>query len=135
MLVLGFTLRAAESPTTYQVNKASLKDVAKIYLAYEARHTREPGMEADLKLPDGKQFVSMRQANHSEEQACWVYPVSLGLEIKIGTPQKRVIVIAPEPQFGRYLLATEDLKIHSYYRKDIQRILDAIQARKLNDGN
>lgn len=137
IILIAFKTQGAEKPNSYQHNKQSIVDVAKIYLAYEARHQSEPRMEAALKLPRENWFVPL----HGEEKTQgstslnWIYPLSLGLEIKIGSPQMRVVVIAPEPQFGRYLIATEDLKVHSHYGKDIQRILDAIEKRSGKIGD
>ncbi len=134
LIFLGsFQIEGAEKVNAYQHNKQSIVDVAKIYLAYEARHQSEPRMEAALKLPRENWFMPINTAKDAQASTGlnWIYPLSMGLEIKIGTPQKRVVVISPEPQFGRYLIATEDLKVLSYYGKDIQRILTAIEKRSM----
>lgn len=109
----------------YAVNKEALERTAKIYIGYEARHEVGPGVGADLKLPAAVKFRYREGAPVDE----WIYPVALGLEIKI--EGKRVIVMAPRSCYGWYLVATDDLQIKSYRGSDIQPIFDALEKRRL----
>lgn len=109
----------------FEQNKLAIERTAKIYLAFEARHEIGPGASSDLNLPEKAKFH-----NEAGESIEWLYPVALGLEIKIGEEQRRIVVLAPEMIKGGYLVATDDLGVKFYFKVEIQRILMAIDRRK-----
>mgnify|MGYP006999718115 CR=1 FL=1 len=109
----------------FEKNKQAIERTAKMYLAFEARHEIGPGTSSDLNLPEKAKFHD--KAGNSLE---WIYPVALGLEIKVGEEQRRIVVLAPEKSGGRYLVVTDDLVVRSYSIEEIQRVLVAIEKRK-----
>lgn len=121
---------AAEEPkakvTIYMQNKSAILKAVKFYLAYEARHEIGPGADVDLELPESAKFLKTKEG----ENAPWVYPISMGLEIKIGTPQKRVVVMAPLHSSGRYLVGMDDLTVKSYSKKELQPVFAALEERR-----
>lgn len=117
---------AEEKLSLYMLNKNALIRVTKMYLAFEARHGVGPGADADLKLPDNAKFKPKVEGDYGK----WVYPIALGLEIKIGTPQRRIVVMAPKSISGKYLIATDDLIVKAYTKKEIQKILTALEQRR-----
>ena len=116
--------KETKKKSIYALNKEALERTAKIYIGYEARHDVGPGVGADLKLPPTVKFRYREGAQLDE----WIYPVALGLEIKI--EGERVIVMAPRSCYGWYLVATDDLQIKSYRGSDIQQIFDALEERR-----
>lgn len=117
---------ATEAASLYQQNKVAIEKAAKIYLAFEARHEIGPGADTDLKLPDKAKFRTKKGGTTSS----WIYPVALGLEVKIGDPQRRIVVLAPKATSGRYFVATDDLAVQSFSKKDLQPIFDALEKRR-----
>lgn len=113
-----------------QHNKQAIERVVKMYVSFEARHEIGPGVDADLKLPKKAKFFLAG----AEKSLPWVYPISLGLEIRIGDAQEKVLVLSPQKVGEHYLVATESLKVESFTEKEIQPILVAIEKRlkKLN---
>jgi hypothetical protein len=132
--LLFFTLLAAfastsvvaeEKPTNYMLNKLALERAVKIYLAFEARHDVEPGIEADLELPKKAKFQKSTGAFKP-----WIYPIALGLEVKIGSPQRRIVVMAPDSANSRYLVGTDDLVVKSYTKSELKRVFEALEKRR-----
>jgi len=127
-LLVAFSSRgvtAEETPTNYMLNKLALERTVKIYLAFEARHDVEPGIEADLSLPEKAKF---QKATGGFKP--WIYPIALGLEVKIGSPQRRIVVIAPASANGRYLVGTDDLIVKSYTKSELKRVFEALEKRR-----
>ena len=127
-LIGSFTFQsicAEEKLTNYMQNKLALERTVKIYLAFEARHDVEPGIESDLNLPEKARF----QKSTGEFKA-WIYPIALGLEVKIGTPQRRIVVIAPASANGRYLIGTDDLVLKSYTKTELKPVFEALEKRR-----
>ena len=120
---------AEEKLTNYMLNKLALERTVKIYLAFEARHDVGPGIEADLKLPEKAKFQKT-----SGEFKNWIYPVAIGLEVKIGTPQRRIVALSPESAGGRYLVGTDDLTVKSYSKTELQPIFEALTKRRKKLG-
>ena len=116
---------AEEKPSNYMRNKQALERTVKIYLAFEARHDVEPGIEADLKLPEKARFQKYAGGFKS-----WIYPIAIGLEVKIGTPQRRIVVMAPASANGRYLVGTDDLVVKSYTKSELKRVFEALEKRR-----
>jgi hypothetical protein len=116
---------AEEKPSNYMRNKQALERTVKIYLAFEARHDVEPGIEADLKLPEKARFQK-----YAGEFKSWIYPIAIGLEVKIGTPQRRIVVMAPASANGRYLVGTDDLVVKSYTKSELKRVFEALEKRR-----
>ena len=110
----------------FEQNKLAIERTAKIYLAFEARHEIGPGASSDLNLLEKAKFY-----NEAGKAIEWIYPISLGLEIKIGDEQRRIVVLSPQQSGKGYLIATEDLAVKTYSECEIQRILTAINKRKL----
>ncbi|WP_129589505.1 hypothetical protein [Rubritalea profundi] len=106
-------------------NKLALERTVKMYLAFEARHDVEPGIESDLNLPEKAKFQKF-----TGEFKAWVYPIALGLEVKIGSPQRRIVVIAPASANGRYLIGTDDLVVKSYTKSELKRVFEALEKRR-----
>lgn len=125
-LAIGHSSAQEKERSIYAVNKEALERAVKIYLAYEARNDIAPGVNADLDLPEKAQFKPSKKS-HAEE---WVYPVTLGLEIKLGENQSRVVVMAPRSCYGWYLIGTDDLQVKGYRAAQIQQIFDALEARR-----
>ena len=125
-LIVFSELSLAEEKTksVYALNKEALGRAVKMYLAYEARNDVEPGVNADLDLPE-KALFRHAQGGAVEE---WVYPVALGLEIKI--EQARVVMLAPRSCYGWYLVATDDLAVKAYRATQLQKVFDALEARR-----
>lgn len=111
----------------YMQNKSAILKAVKFYLAYEARHEIGPGADVDLKLPESAKF----HGASSEKDESWVYPISMGLEIKIGTPQKRIVVMAPSHSSGRYLVGMDDLTVKSYSKKELEPVFEALEKRRV----
>ena len=116
---------AEEKPSNYMLNKLALERTVKIYLAFEARHDVEPGIEADLNLPEKAKFQKSTGGFKP-----WIYPIALGLEVKIGSPQRRIVVIAPASANGRYLVGTDDLILKSYTKSELKRVFEALEKRR-----
>ena len=116
---------AEEKLTNYMRNKLAIERAVKIHLAFEARYGNGPGIESDLNLPEKAKFQ-----RSTGEFKPWVFPNTIGLEIKIGTPQRRVVVIAPASAGGRYLMATDDLAVKSYTKSELVPIFEAIKKRR-----
>ncbi|MEO1856768.1 MAG: hypothetical protein ABGY95_05300 [Rubritalea sp.] len=110
-------------------NKLALERVVKIYLAFEARHDVEPGIESDLKLPEKAKFQKA-----TGEFKKWIYPVAIGLEVKIGSPQRLIVVLAPDSADGRYLVGTDDLVIKSYTKTQLKPVFEALEKRRKTLG-
>ncbi|MGJ8672552.1 MAG: hypothetical protein ACSHX2_06380 [Rubritalea sp.] len=115
-----------KEPSIYAQNKDALERAVKMYLAYEARYDVEPNVTADLKLPDKARFRYKKDAAYDD----WIYPVALGLEIKVEDERRRVVIMAPRACFGWYLIGTDDLKVKAYRASQIQKIFDALEARR-----
>lgn len=127
-LIGSFTFQsicAEEKLTNYMQNKLALERTVKMYLAFEARHDVEPGIESDLNLPEKAKFQKF-----TGEFKAWVYPIALGLEVKIGSPQRRIVVIAPASANGRYLIGTDDLVVKSYTKSELKRVFEALEKRR-----
>ena len=123
---LSFQSAAAEEKlTNYMLNKLAMERAVKIYLAFEARHDIGPGIESDLNLPEKAKFQ-----RSTGEFKPWIFPNAIGLEIKIGTPQRRVVVVAPASASGRYLVATDDLAVKSYTKSELVPIFEALKKRR-----
>ncbi|PQJ27046.1 hypothetical protein BSZ32_00045 [Rubritalea profundi] len=127
-LIGSFTFQsicAEKKLTNYMQNKLALERTVKMYLAFEARHDVEPGIESDLNLPEKAKFQKF-----TGEFKAWVYPIALGLEVKIGSPQRRIVVIAPASANGRYLIGTDDLVVKSYTKSELKRVFEALEKRR-----
>lgn len=120
---------AEEKLTNYMQNKMALERAVKIYLAFEARHDVGPGLQSDLNLPDKAKFHKV-----SGETKSWIFPISIGLEVKIGSPQRRVVVISPNSSGGRYLVGTDDLKVQSYSKSELSPIFERMNSRRKKLG-
>jgi hypothetical protein len=89
VLLSGVSL--ANEKSIYAQNKEALERAVKMYLAYEARHDVSAGVNADLRLPEKAKFRQKKGTAFVE----WIYPLALGLEIKLGDKARRVVVMAP----------------------------------------
>jgi len=116
---------AEEKLTKYMQNKRALERTVKMYLAFEARHDVGPGIDSDLELPKKARFQKT-----SGEYKPWIYPIALGLEVKIGTPQRRIVAMAPVGSAGRYLVGTDDLAVKSYTKTELKIVFDALAKRR-----
>ncbi|MFC5049617.1 hypothetical protein ACFPK9_03155 [Rubritalea spongiae] len=126
LLLSGVGLAEEQEKSVYALNKEALERAVKIYLAYEARHDVEPNVGADLQLPDKAKFRMKKGAEFDE----WIYPIALGLEIKIEEEQRRIVIMAPRACYGWYLIGTDDLTVKGYRGAQIQKIFDALDARR-----
>lgn len=123
---LTLVLNAGEkTEALMERNKLAIERAAKMYLAFEARHEIGPGTNSDLNLPEKAKFH-----NVSGESMEWVYPIALGLEIKLGEEQRRLVVLSPELCGDHYLMVTDDLAVMIYSKDEIKQILTAIELRK-----
>lgn len=126
LCLLMLPVLSAEKLSLYMQNKHAIECTAKMYLAFEARNAIGPGVDEDLNLPEKAKFRIHEKTTFEN----WIYPIAIGLEIKIGTPQQIVIVMAPKPINGKYWIATEDLTIKAYTKKEIAPILHALEKRR-----
>ncbi|MFD2160749.1 hypothetical protein ACFSW8_17725 [Rubritalea tangerina] len=125
LALASVVMGGSEGLSLYMQNKRAMEKTVRIYVAFEARHEVSPGVGADLKLPEVARFRVVEGDYRN-----WVYPLSLGLEVKIGTPQRRVVVMAPQSSGGRFLVGTDDLVVKSYTKKDLMPIFEALEKRR-----
>jgi hypothetical protein len=124
VLLSGVSL--ANEKSIYAQNKEALERAVKMYLAYEARHDVSPGVNADLRLPEKAKFRQKKDAGFVE----WIYPLALGLEIKLGEEARRVVVMAPRSCYGWYLVGTDDLEVKAYRGSQLEPIFKALEAKR-----
>lgn len=106
-------------------NKTAMHKALKAYAAFYKKYKLRPAQESDLKLSKTERYISPTTKRHKQ----WVFPVSMGLQMRYEDTQV-VVIIAPKESDGSCLVGTNKLNIYRISPDQTAQMHAAIDKRK-----